>query len=380
MSERDTSPETAEKSTPVSTKKKAGKRRFLLALGPVLVATVSLYVYWTGGRVIQTDNAYIQADKTPISAEVTGAIVEVLVKENQLVEKGSPLLKIDPRSYVITLEKAKANLQNMEAEINKLKASYQQITNELSLAQNNIDYTEKEYKRLTKLDSNNAVAKAQLDSAQHNFQISQHRLEIIKAQRAQILAQLEGNPDIDPSQLAIYRLANTQVENAALDLDKTVVRAPFQGRVSKIPQPGKHVAPGMSVMSLIADNDFWIEANLKETDLTHVSSGQKVDIEVDTYPDADFTGTVQSISPGTGSEFSILPAQNATGNWVKVVQRIPVRIKIDESVNHQKLCAGMSATVKIDTKYHRTLPSWARQGFAKFGISTDAVASMPESK
>ncbi len=380
MSTAQNPPKETEQQNSRPAKKKKLKRRFFLTLGPLVVAAVSLYFYWTGGRYIDTDNAYIQADKTAISAEVSGAIQEIMVKENEFVEKGAPLIKIDQRSYIIALEQAKAKLQDTIAEIKKLKASYQQKMSELSLAQSNIDFARKEYNRQATLDSNNAGAKAQLDSSLHNLQVSEYQLEIIRAQKDQILAQLEGNPQIEVNRLASYRLAQAMVEKAALDLEKTTVRIPFSGRVSKIPQLGKHIAPGTAVMSLIADRKFWIEANVKETQLTHVRPGQKVTIEVDTYPDIEFTGTVQSISPGTGSEFSILPAQNATGNWVKVVQRVPVRVKLSDTVRLEILRAGMSTTVRIDTEFHRSLPSWVKNGLNDITIAKETLASLTGSK
>lgn len=358
-----------------SGRKKNFKRLFLLILGPVIVTAVAGYMYWTGGRFVSTDNAYLQADKVAVSAEVSGSIVEVLVGENDYIEQGAPLFKIDNRSYEIALEQAQASLQEAVAEIRMQKASYRQKENELGLAQSNIDFTRKEYARQSSLNSNQAVAKAQLDDSQHNFQVSQYRLEIIKNEMEQILARLEDDSKIPADKLASYRLAQAVVAKAALDLEKTVVRAPFGGRVSKVPQTGKHVEPGTPVMSLIADTNFWIEANLKETELTGVHPGQNVFIEVDTYPDYEFTGTVESISPGTGSEFSIIPAQNATGNWVKVVQRIPVRIRVDNHPDKQVLRSGMSTTVRIATGFQRPVPSWIQKSLAGIGITKNAMAA-----
>jgi membrane fusion protein, multidrug efflux system len=356
-------------------KKRHLNRVFLLVFGPVVVVVVAGYFYWTGGRFVDTDNAYIQADKVAISAEVSGSIVAILVSENDHIEKGIPLFKIDNRSYVIALDQARARLQGVLAEIRMQKVSYRQKVNELHLAQINIDFTKKEYARQSSLDSNQAVAKVQLDDSQHNFEVSQFQLAIIKNETDQILAQLEGDSEIAPDKLASYRLAQAAVEEASLALEKTIVLAPFSGQVSKIPQAGKHVEPGTPVMSLIADSSFWIEANLKETSLTHVHPGQKVKIVVDTYPEHEFTGTVQSISPGTGSEFSIIPAQNATGNWVKVVQRVPVRISVDNYSEKEVLRSGMSTNVRIDTKHHRSLPLFVQKGLAGIGIARGAMAA-----
>ena len=370
-------PEKQEKfNTPNSlAKKKHFKRRFFLILGPLVVAVASAYVYLTGGRYIDTDNAYLEADKVAISAEIAGPIVALMVAENDHVEQGTPLFKIDDRFYVIALEQAKARLQEASVEIRMQKGSYRQKENELELAQSNINFAHKEYLRQSTLDSNQAVAKAKLDDAEHNLQVSQFRFTIIKNEREQILAGLEGNPEISPDRLASYRLAKAVVEKAALDLERTTILAPFGGQVSKIPQAGKHVEPGTPVMSLIADSRFWIEANLKETELTHVHPGQKVDIKVDTYPDHTFTGTVLSISPGTGSQFSIIPAQNATGNWVKVVQRIPVRISVDERKGQQVLRSGMSTQISIDTTYRRPVPFFAGKILGAIGITRDAAAT-----
>lgn len=368
-------PEKTGHSNAVIGKKKNFKRLFLLLLGPVAVTVAAAYIYLTGGRFVNTDNAYIQADKAAISSEVSGSIVAVMVAENDYIEQGTPLFKIDNRSYVIALEQARARLQDAAAKIRMQKARYRQKVNELELAQSNIDFARKEYTRQSTLDSNQAVAKAQLDDSQHNFQVSQYRLAIIRTEMEQILARLEGDPEISADQLASYRLAQSGVEKAALDLERTIVLAPFSGRVSKIPQAGKHVEPGTPVMSLIADSSFWIEANLKETELTLVHPGQKVSIEVDTYPDHEFAGTVQSISPGTGSEFSIIPAQNATGNWVKVVQRIPVRISVNGHSEKQVLRSGMSTKVSIDTEFHRPLPLFVQKGLAAIGIARSAMAA-----
>ena len=356
-------------------KKRQLKRLFLLIFGPVVIAVVAAYFYWTGGRFVNTDNAYIQADKVAISAEVSGSIVALFVTENEHIEQGTPLFKIDNRSYVMALEQARARLQEALAEIRMLKISYRQKVNELQLAQTNIDFARKEYTRQSTLDSNQAVAKAQLDDSQHNFEVSQYRLAIIKNQMGQILARLEGDPEISPDQLAGYRLAQAGVEEAALNVEKTIVSAPFSGRVSKIPKAGKHVEPGTPVMSLIADSSFWIEANIKETALTYVHPGQKVKISVDTYPEHELLGRVQSISPGTGSEFSIIPAQNATGNWVKVVQRIPVRISVDDHPDQRILRSGMSTTVHIDTEHHRSLPHFVQKSMAKISLAGSAVAA-----
>jgi len=371
-----------EKNNPPSPRKRKRRfiRRFLLLLGPVAVAAAASYIYLTGGRYVDTDNAYVQADKVAITAEVSGSIVDVLVHENDLVQQNEPLFRLDNRVYEIALAQSKAKLQEAATSIHQLKARYHQKVNELKLAQSNIDFARKEYVRQSTLDKKQAVAKAQLDDARHTLQVNEYKLEIIKTEMEEILAQLDGDPEVPEERVASYRLAAAVVEKAALDLERTTILAPFSGRVSKVPQTGKHVAPGTPVMSLIAATSFWIEANLKETELTRVLPGQKVSIEVDTYPDHVFSGMVQSISPGTGSEFSVIPAQNASGNWVKVVQRVPVRISVMNDSDQQILRSGMSTEVRIDTGYHRPLPGWLFTGLTSMGLAGNAVAAEDTTK
>jgi len=356
-------------------KKKKFVRRFFLLLGPVAVIAAASYIYLTGGRYVHTDNAYVQADKVAITAEVPGSIVEVLVHENDLVQQNDPLFRLDNRVYTIALAQSQAKLQEAATSIQQLKARYQQKVNELKLAQANIDFARKEYVRQSALDKKQAVAKAQLDDARHTLQVNEYQLDIIQTEMEQILAQLEGDPEVPQERVASYRLASAVVDKAALDLERTTIRAPFSGRVSKIPQAGKHVEPGTPVMSLIAATRFWIEANLKETELTRVLPGQSVSIKVDTYPDHTFNGMVQSISPGTGSEFSVIPAQNASGNWVKVVQRVPVRISVSTDSGQETLRSGLSTVVRIDTQYHRPLPGWLFKGLTSLGLAGNAVAA-----
>jgi membrane fusion protein, multidrug efflux system len=349
--------------------------RLLLSAGPLLVGLVSLYFYYSGGRFVSTDNAYIQADKVAISSQVSGAIFAIKVTENSHVEQGQPLFALDNRAYVIMLDQARARLQGVKTDIETLKASFHQKQNELQLAQVNTDFAEREYHRQSNLAQYKAVADAKLDEAKHSWEVSRQQGGIVHEQMAQILAKLNGDPDGDIERQASYRLAKAEVAQAELNLERTVVRAPFAGRVSKIPQEGQYVETGKSVMSLIADSSFWVEANFKETELTRVAAGQTAEIEIDTYPDKKWQGTVLSISPGTGGEYSIIPAQNATGNWVKVVQRVPVRIAVHASPDDPNLLAGMSTIVRIDTCYHRQLPSIVQKILKATGFAQTAWAN-----
>ncbi len=365
-------------STPQKTARKRRKGKMLMVLGPAAVIVGSLYIYFTGGRFIETDNAYVQADKVTISAEVSGPVVSVSVKENEAVEKGQELFRLDDRDFVIAVEKARAGLSDVLAEITNLKAKYLQKTEELKLAQTDLDFAAKEFQRQQTLQAKKVGTVAQLDEVRHTFDAKQQQIRIIGSEIDQILSRLDGNPASAPEDLPAYKLAKAELDDALLQLERTVVKAPFAGKVSKLPKPGRHVSSGSSIMTLVADHNFWIEANVKETDLTHIQPHQPVRIEVDAYPGKEWTGTVESISPASGAEYSIIPAQNATGNWVKVVQRIPVRVDLDSSSGDQELRSGMSTTVRIDTNYHRPLPKLVSNCLSLFGVSENAQAAVQQ--
>jgi len=335
-------------------------RTSLLLLGPILVLLAGAYIYFTGGRFVDTENAYVKADKVMIAAEVSGLVSAVPVKENQRVTKGDILFQIDDRPYRIAIAEAEAGLSNARDKIASLKATYRQKLGELALARTNIAFAQKEHDRQTKLIASSAVSRSKLDSTRHDLDIAKQEVLVINQELAEISAQLGGNPDIPVEKHALYLAALAAKERATLNLERATVHAPFDGVASNTPQIGEQVigngAFSSPVMSLIADKDIWIEANFKETDLTHVMPGQKVTIHVDTYPDREWQGTVDSLSQATGAEFSVIPPQNATGNWVKVVQRIPVRIKVIRKDDDPQLRAGMSTTVEIDTEQSRPMP------------------------
>ena len=341
-------------------------RRILLALGPIAVILVSGYVYLTGGRFEGTDNAYVKAHMTSIAPEISGRVAEVPVHENQAVHQGDVLLQIDPEPLRITLAGAQADLSAARNDIEALKAAYRQRQADLQMANDNVGLAKREYARREKLFNAKTISESDYDEARNQYSVAQAQVSGVKQDIQRILSDLNGNPDIAPDDHPRVQAAQAKVAQAELDLRRATLVAPTDGIVSQIDniRPGTYLSAGRPAFSLVADKDAWIDANLKETDLTYVRPGQEATVTVDTYPGVDFKATVESVGAATGSEFSALPAQNATGNWVKVVQRIPVRLKIEPTADQPPLRAGMSVEVEIDTGHTRSLPSLIHSAMA----------------
>ena len=335
-------------------------RSVLLLLGPIVALTVGAYFYYTSGRVVSTDNAYVKSDVGIVSAEVAGPIGTLNVHENERVEAGAVLFTIDDRPFRVALDRSDAQLQAIDDFVESTRASYRQALEQLALARTNAAYEQRELDRLTALAERKLASEVDIDEQRHERDVANQEIQVTERALEQIRARLGGNLDRPVTEQAAYLAAKSSRDAAALDLEHTVVRAPFAGIASKVPTLGTYVQPGVPVMTIVADRGMWIEANFKETDLTHVAVGQPVDIRLDTYPARRWRGRVESISQATGAEFSVIPAQNATGNWVKVAQRIPVRIAIEMHDDDPSLRAGMSAIVDIDTGYDRPAPKWVR--------------------
>jgi len=315
-------------------------RRLLLMVALPIVLVVAGLWYWVhSSRFQDTDNAYVVADQVSVAPQVAGRVLSVPVAQNQAVTEGQLLLSIDPQPFQIALDQANANLETVRNQIQSQQAA-------LKGAEAHAAYLQREVDRDTNLVKQDVVAASKLDDMKTQLTVAQQQI-------AQIRASLNGDPSLPYTQQASYKQALAARDDAALQLSYATLKAPAAGVVTEVDiKPGDIVAPGRPVFALVMSGKRWVEANFKETQLTRVHVGQKVEVEVDTYPGRKWQGTVESIAPGTGSVFSVLPAQNATGNWVKVVQRIPVRIALDQGQGGPDLRAGMSAEVDIDTHYN----------------------------
>ena len=330
-------------------------RMILLVALPAFAVVIALGIYLTGGRYISTDNAYVGAQKVLITPDISGKITHVAIREGQHVNPGEELFSLDREPLALALQQAKAKLDTARSNFDKLKTNLKSLETLTDLAKKNVDLKQRDVDRKTKLVSSQAGSQADLDTAMAAVVTAQLQAEYAAQQHDTTLNQLLGNPDLPLAQFPEYAQAKAVLDNAQRDYDHTIVRAPMSGTATQVDniQLGRFVTAGTPVLSVIDDQTPWVDANPKETDITYLRVGQKATLDIDSFPDRTFTGTVVAVSPGTGAQFSILPPQNATGNWVKVVQRVPVRIAFDKSEDTRLLRSGMSVNVEIDTGHSR---------------------------
>jgi membrane fusion protein (multidrug efflux system) len=332
--------------------------RPLLMLGGIVVVAVGSGAYWlTGGRYVSIDDAYVRAAKETLSTDVSGIVQTVAVREGQRVKRGDVLLRLDPLPFEITLTAAKANLGGTVSSLNAMKLDYQRMLRDVDAKRAQVDADQANYDRYANLVKSGGVTRAEYDNARFQLAANKQAVESLKVQAEVQLARLGGDPDVDVHRMSDYLQAKARVDEAQRQLDHTVIYAPFDGVVTQVDtvQPGMYLSASTAAFGIISTERVWVEANPKETELTHVKVGDPVDVMVDTYPGRHWKASVESIAPNSGSEFSILPAQNTSGNWVKVVQRIPVRIRIEHRPGDPDLRAGMSVETEIDTGHRRTL-------------------------
>jgi membrane fusion protein (multidrug efflux system) len=349
----------------------ASLRMVLLVVIPALIVASGLFLYLFSGRYVSTDNAYIGAQKVLITPDVSGKVVRIEVNEGQRLKPGDELLAIDPVPYRLAVQEADAKLATVRINFENLKSNLKSLETQVGLSTQSVEAAEADYERKSALLQNRISTPSDLDKSRVVLVAAKAQLEQLNQQEASARIQLLGNPALPIGKYPPYMEAMATLDRARRDLENTVLRAPIAGIATQVTniQMGRYLTAGMSVFALVGTESLWVDANPKETDLTHVRPGQRATITVDAFPAKQWVGRVEAISPGTGAQFSILPPQNAAGNWIKVVQRVPVRIAFDAGQDLERLRSGMSAYVEIDTEH--------RGRFASL-FDSRAVAEAPE--
>jgi membrane fusion protein (multidrug efflux system) len=334
-----------------------GRRTLLLVVLP-LVAVALGFVWWlSGGRWVSTDNAYVGADKALITPYVTGPIIAIHVKEGQKVEVGDPLFDIDPAPFRSAVALAEGRLAAAKVEFANLKEAFVSNVDQIKMGQDAVDLRQADYDRKQALVAQHAGTRVEADTSAAALVQAKQILEFVKQQQEATKVKLGGGPNTAIETFPAYIQAQAQLDDARRNFGYASVKAPIAGvatQVSQIEQ-GRVAPAGQPVFAVVADSGLWVDGNPKESDLTYVKVGLPATVSVDTFPGREWKGTICSIAPGTGAQFAILPPQNASGNWVKVVQRIPLRFCFDPSDDTSGLRAGMSADVSIDTGRRRSL-------------------------
>jgi len=328
----------------------------LMSLAVIVVVGGGGYIYVTSGRYQSTDDAYAQAATVSISSNVAGRVSEIEVRDNELVHRGATLFRLDDAPYRIAVSDAAAHLADTKLQIESLKSTYRQRQVELQAARDTQAYAQQQYDRQTRLLKTGIASQAQFDQAAHGLDAARQQVANVQQQIGVALANLGGNPNIAPERHPLVAQAQAALDRAQLNLSYTVISAPMDGVVAKVEQlqVGDTIAASAPVFALVSTGDVWIEANFKEVQLARMRPGQVATVKIDRYPGRTFSAKVTSVSPSTGSQFSLLPPENATGNWVKVVQRVPVRLQLTHVDAEFLLQAGLSADVTVDTRSRDT--------------------------
>lgn len=357
----------------VGTRQRPRSLRFmLLVLIPLLAAVAGLWVYLAGGRYISTDNAYVGAQKVLITTDIAGKISRVMVSEGERVAPGQPLFEIDAEPFRLAVAQAEARIGSVRTDFANVKSNLVATDKLIEFAQQTVKLRQNDVDRKSALLANRSGAQVDVDTAVTGLVAARTALEQLVQQRATLRNQLLDDPALPIERYPPHRQAVAALDQAQRDLRHTVVRAPIAGTATQVPaiQLGRYVTAGTPVFALMDEARPWVDANPKETDVTHLRVGQPTTILVDAFPGESYRGVVASVSPGTGAQFAILPPQNAAGNWVKVVQRLPVRIEFAAGQDTARLRAGMSVTVDIDTGRRRSLAGL-------FGLSATADGTAP---
>jgi membrane fusion protein, multidrug efflux system len=329
--------------------------RLPLMIGaPMIAGAVAIYFYLAGVGYESTDDAYLRAAHVSISPNVSGRVIGVNVHDNQRVRRGETLIRLDDRPFRIAVEDARARVANARLQIESLKATYWQRMADLRSAQSTLEYRKREYERQTRLLASGISPQSLIERTLDASNQAQQNVVSDQQQINATLASLGGDPNIPADRHPTVEEARAQLDRALLNLSYTTIVAPIDGIVTRVEelQAGDYITAATPAFALVSTSDVWIEANFKEVQLTYMRPGQPATVRVDAYPGRVIRAKVLSISPGTGSQFSLLPPENATGNWVKVVQRLPVRLQLEDSVPVQ---SGLSALVTVDTSYRHGL-------------------------
>ena len=334
-------------------------RAVLMICVPAILILIGVTVYYAGGRYVTTDNAYVKAPITSVVSQTTGRVAEVLVRENQIIEAGHTMLRLESREFELAVKEAEANLADVVQELENRRAELRRAGVDIRRHKERRRYMASVYKRRQMMAAKGIELGTKLDEAQHQFRTADNELIAARERESGILASLGGDPKASLKTHPKYVAAAARLDRARLDLERSVLTAPTGGIVVKMTlEAGEYIESGASLFAIVQTDAPWVEANLKETELTHIQPGQTATFFAEAYPDVQWTGKVVGISPATGAEFAVLPPQNASGNWVKVVQRLPVRLAIDDSgaANKPALRVGMSVVVSIDTGHERKAP------------------------
>lgn len=375
---QNTLPDSPAADQPSDQQLKARRRKALGLVGIVLVLALALYLIWKAffNSSVSTDNAYVGAETASVTSMVTGQVAQVLVSDTRQVKKGDVLVQIDPRDAEIALAQAQAELMKAQRQYRQTQANSSALNSQVFVSDDGIhsaeaqvakakaelDKAKDEFSRRRQLSASGAISKEELSSAQSALNNAQAGYDLAQAGLAQAKSSQKAAQSTLAANEALIRgsnensapdvlIAQARLKQAILDLERTEIKAPFDGVVTRRSiQAGQRVAPGAVLMMLVPVSQLYVDANFKESQLEKVRPGQKAVLTSDLYGEAvEYHGTVAGFSGGTGAAFALIPAQNATGNWIKVVQRLPVRIQLDpKQLAEHPLRVGLSMEAKID--------------------------------
>ena len=339
-------------------------RTVLLVVAPLAAAAVGVYLYAESGRYVTTENAYIKSNVVAISSDVSGRVEWVGVDDHALVRKGQILFRLDQQPFRIALDRAEAQLALVRTQVENLRTDYHEAVARVAAEEERVKFLARQLSRQKQLKDLELGSEQAYDVAAHDLSLAERQVRVLRRRVQRALQSLGGDPEMAVEAHARYLRARAERDQAAIAFADTSIEAPVDGITSNMKlQAGEYVEEGEAVFTIIEHGRIWVEANLKETQLTHVLEGQLASVTVDAYPGVEWSATVDAIAPATGAEFSVLPPQNATGNWVKVVQRIPVLLDVEQPPGGNPLRAGMTVAVSIDTERERTMPEALRPWF-----------------